>query len=128
MKGMSVEDFDITLELTDSDSARCFTFTNATGDKIVLTFENEGASFFVSTGNTSKLNGNFLAGNIELNKRVDVNSVSINVSGMTPNTDGKYEILKGKTAIVVDDMISSGGSMFDVINELIKYFLFFSNY
>ena len=44
--------------------------------------------------------------------------------------DGKYPILshdycgnkdlKGKTAIVVDDMISSGGSMFDVIKELKK--------
>ena len=44
--------------------------------------------------------------------------------------DGKYPIishdysgsddLSGKTAIVVDDMISSGGSMLDVIDELIK--------
>ena len=44
--------------------------------------------------------------------------------------DGKYPIishdysgnndLTGKTAIVTDDMISSGGSMFDVINELRK--------
>lgn len=44
--------------------------------------------------------------------------------------DGKYEIIShdycgnenlvGKTAIVSDDMISSGGSMFDVINELKK--------
>ncbi len=42
--------------------------------------------------------------------------------------DGKYPILshdysgnknlKGKTAIIVDDMISSGGSMFDVVKEL----------
>ena len=42
--------------------------------------------------------------------------------------NGKYPILshdycgnkdlKGKTAIVVDDMISSGGSMFDVVKEL----------
>lgn len=30
------------------------------------------------------------------------------------------ENIKGKTAIVVDDMISSGGSMFDVIDELNK--------
>ena len=45
-------------------------------------------------------------------------------------TDGKYPVishdyvgnddLKGRTAIVVDDMISSGGSMFDVIEELHK--------
>ena len=45
-------------------------------------------------------------------------------------TDGKYPVisheyighsnLKGKTAIVVDDMISSGGSMFDTIDELNK--------
>ncbi len=44
--------------------------------------------------------------------------------------DGKYPIvshdycgtadLEGKTAIVIDDMISSGGSMFDVIDELKK--------
>ena len=44
--------------------------------------------------------------------------------------DGKYPVvaheycgnqnLKGYTAIVVDDMISSGGSMFDVIDELNK--------
>ena len=44
--------------------------------------------------------------------------------------DGKYPIishdysgnhdLEGKTAIIVDDMISSGGSMFDVVNELSK--------
>lgn len=44
--------------------------------------------------------------------------------------DGKYPVishdycgnadLKGKTAIVSDDMISSGGSMFDVIDELKK--------
>ncbi len=44
--------------------------------------------------------------------------------------DGKYPIishdycgnhdLEGKTAIVVDDMISSGGSMFDVVDELNK--------
>ena len=44
--------------------------------------------------------------------------------------DGKYPILshdysgnnnlEGKTAIVIDDMISSGGSMLDVVDELIK--------
>ena len=44
--------------------------------------------------------------------------------------DGKYKIishsytgnndLRGKTAIVTDDMISSGGSMFDVVDELKK--------
>ena len=44
--------------------------------------------------------------------------------------DGKYPIIshdycgnkdiEGKTAIIVDDMISSGGSMFDVIDELKK--------
>ena len=44
--------------------------------------------------------------------------------------DGKYPILshdycgnkdlKGRTAIIVDDMISSGGSMFDVVKELKK--------
>ena len=44
--------------------------------------------------------------------------------------DGKYPIiahdysgnsnLDGKTAIIIDDMISSGGSMFDVVNELHK--------
>lgn len=44
--------------------------------------------------------------------------------------DGKYPVishdycgnddLEGKTAIIVDDMISSGGSMFDVIDELHK--------
>lgn len=44
--------------------------------------------------------------------------------------DGKYPIisheycgnkdLEGKTAIIVDDMISSGGSMFDVVKELRK--------
>jgi ribose-phosphate pyrophosphokinase len=44
--------------------------------------------------------------------------------------DGKYPIishdycgnkdLEGKTAIIIDDMISSGGSMFDVIKELNK--------
>lgn len=44
--------------------------------------------------------------------------------------DGKYPVvshdycgsdnLEGKTAIVIDDMISSGGSMFDVIDELKK--------
>ncbi len=45
-------------------------------------------------------------------------------------TDGKYPViaheysgdndLEGRTAIVVDDMISSGGSMFDVVEELHK--------
>lgn len=44
--------------------------------------------------------------------------------------DGKYPViahdycgnpnLEGKTAIISDDMISSGGSMFDVIEELVK--------
>ena len=92
------DSFSATLTLTDAES-RSYTFTNTSGDKIVANFENEGASFYVSTSSTSKLNGSYLAGNIELFKKIEVSSLSINVSGMTPNTDGKYEILKGKNVV-----------------------------
>ena len=43
------------------------------------------------------------------------------VNGKYPVVKHEYsgnQNLKGKTAIVIDDMISSGGSMFDVINSL----------
>ena len=53
-------------------------------------------------------------------KRRDYNTVK---DGKNPVIEHSYsgsENIEGKTAIVVDDMISSGGSMFDVIEELKK--------
>ena len=53
-------------------------------------------------------------------KRRDYNTV---VDGKNPVIEHCYsgsDNIEGKTAIVVDDMISSGGSMFDVIYELKK--------
>lgn len=53
-------------------------------------------------------------------KRRDYNNV---IDGKNPVIEHCYcgsDNIKGKTAIVVDDMISSGGSMFDVIEELKK--------
>lgn len=46
------------------------------------------------------------------------------VNGMNPIISHDYSgnhNLEGYTAIVSDDMISSGGSMFDVMDELVKY-------
>lgn len=51
-------------------------------------------------------------------KRRDYNRI---VNGKNPIINHDYcgnDNLKGRTAIVTDDMISSGGSMFDVIDEL----------
>ena len=53
-------------------------------------------------------------------KQRDYNNL---VNGKYPVISHEYcgnNRLKGKTAIVVDDMISSGGSMFDVLDELDK--------
>ena len=53
-------------------------------------------------------------------KRRDYNTVK---DGKNPVIEHSYtgsDNIQGKTAIVVDDMISSGGSMFDVIEELRK--------
>lgn len=53
-------------------------------------------------------------------KRRDYNKI---VDGRNPIIEHSYSgssDIKGKTAIVVDDMVASGGSMFDVINELKK--------
>ena len=54
-------------------------------------------------------------------KRRDYNKI---VNGKNPIISHDYcgnDNLEGKTAIVTDDMISSGGSMFDVIDELKKH-------
>ncbi len=54
-------------------------------------------------------------------KQRDYNTL---VNGKYPVISHEYSgntNLKGKTAIVLDDMISSGGSMFDVIEELHKH-------
>ena len=53
-------------------------------------------------------------------KKRDYNTI---VNGKNPIIEHSYSgnpDIKGKTAIVVDDMIASGGSMFDVIDELKK--------
>lgn len=53
-------------------------------------------------------------------KRRDYNTI---VDGKNPIVEHSYSgsgDIAGKTAIVVDDMIASGGSMFDVIDELKK--------
>ncbi|MBR4618871.1 MAG: ribose-phosphate diphosphokinase [Bacilli bacterium] len=53
-------------------------------------------------------------------KKRDYNTI---VDGKNPIIEHSYsgnQNIKGKTAIVVDDMIASGGSMFDVIDELKK--------
>ena len=53
-------------------------------------------------------------------KRRDYNTI---IDGKNPIIEHSYsgnENIKGTTAIVVDDMIASGGSMFDVIDELKK--------
>ena len=53
-------------------------------------------------------------------KKRDYNTI---VDGKNPIIEHSYSgnpDIKGKTAIVVDDMIASGGSMFDVIDELKK--------
>lgn len=54
---------------------------------------------------------------------VKVRDYNIFLNGMNPIISHDYcgtDDLEGRTAIVVDDMISSGNSMFDVINELKK--------
>lgn len=53
-------------------------------------------------------------------KRRDYNRI---IDGKNPIIEHSYcgsNDIEGKTAIVVDDMIASGGSMFDVMNELKK--------
>ena len=53
-------------------------------------------------------------------KKRDYNTI---IDGKNPIIEHSYSgnpDIKGKTAIVVDDMIASGGSMFDVIDELKK--------
>ena len=53
-------------------------------------------------------------------KKRDYNTI---IDGKNPIIDHSYSgnpDISGKTAIVVDDMIASGGSMFDVIDELKK--------
>ena len=99
-----------TLSLSDWDGSRTYTFTNTDGDKIVLTFENNGASFYVSTSGSSKLNGVALAGVIELEKVINVTGIKLNVSGLSANTDGKYEILAGSEVVVTASFLPTNAN------------------
>lgn len=99
------------LELSDSDEARSFTFTNDSGDKIVANFENnEGTSFWVSTSGSSKINGTNLAGTVELNKRIAATSVSIKAGSLTPNAEGKYEVKEGDVVICTASVLPANAN------------------
>jgi len=94
---LDYEGYEVTLTLTDEDN-RTLTFENG-DDRIVATFNSDGSGFYVSTGNTSKLNGNYLAGIIEFEKEVLATTISMKVGGKAA-TATPYEIYDGDSLIV----------------------------
>lgn len=107
----STKTYTANLYLDDWDGSRAYTFRNDDGDVVIANFASDGYSFYVSTQYKSKINGEYLAGTIELEKLVPAESVKLNVSGKTANADGKFDIIAGKTIVVTASILPSNANV-----------------